>query len=334
MKRLLTVALLFLTIGIPGFSLTEKEIFQKYSQCVVKIKTETGTGTGFFVNQFGTLLTCSHVVSSQKEIWIEYQNKKYFGLIVADYKDLDQALVQILFEKDKPFPYVKFAKNPDSYQIDKLDSVISMGFPLGANDLNVNVGKISAKYISDNKNKMPIYQSDVVINPGNSGGPCFDLEGNVIGIATSKVDTEKIKNVSGMNFINSVNNIASNLLARPFLQSDFLNRTGTKDAYRIETYSDLFVDAIQFNKIFLKSEEVPKFIMYDWVGLSEEQYPICDYEKTINRFFMGNLIEQLYPLCSSSGKERAYYFMQRLATDYLGFEGSSTRYGNLIQEIK
>lgn len=185
-----------------------KDIEKEYSKAVVYVETEDangdkGSGSGFFINEYGSILTCHHVIEDAKKINVKWEGKNIAAYPLFVLENQDQAIIQI-YQKNTPYVKIQLPLN-----VERLDTVMVMGHPLGVEELNVNVGKISAIYeegLAENK-WLRIYQSDVVINPGNSGGPAFDEDGNVIGVATAKIDPEKYPGVTGMNFINWISEI-------------------------------------------------------------------------------------------------------------------------------
>ena len=174
MNRILALLCAF-ALGVAVHPYTEKEIVKLCSPSVVYIQTEGGSGTGFFINSQGYVLTCHHVVKDMKDIQVKYQGQAHKAELVSSYPDLDQAIVAIRLEGT---PYVRVKENQDPNSVSLSDQVVVMGFPLGIEQLNVNGGKISAVYPDQKVDT--IYQSDAVINPGNSGGPVFDMDGNAI----------------------------------------------------------------------------------------------------------------------------------------------------------
>lgn len=200
MKKAALVIILFGLLASQALSRDLKQIFQTNRGCVVKLETDHGSGTGFFINKFGTILTCYHVVENSKKINVRYGNERYEADLLNYWKEADQA---IFLTKISDTPYVKVNPGYDKMNEmlpSEMDPVLVMGFPLGMG-LSVNEGKISSIYQDGD---LITFQTDAAINPGNSGGPVFNNEGNVIGLATSKIDSEKVKNVSGMNYINSI----------------------------------------------------------------------------------------------------------------------------------
>ena len=185
-----------------AYALTEKEIYQQFGACTVRIVTDTGIGSGFFINSFGYIATCAHVVQEANRIQVDFQGQLRDCEIVVVKKEADQAVIRLRNPPSSGTPYVKVHQSYFFPNVDNLDNIIVMGFPLGISKLNVNIGRISAVY--EDETVQHIYQSDVTINPGNSGGPAFSMDGAVIGIATFKIDTSKIPNVSGMHFFHSI----------------------------------------------------------------------------------------------------------------------------------
>jgi hypothetical protein len=205
-KSNLLLGLVLLLISPDIYSQTMQQIFEENKSSVVMINTEyesgAGIGTGFFINEFATVLTCFHVVKDATNISVIYNNKAYEADILEYWTEQDVAL--LLCRIEERTPYVKVNPGYDhrnEYLPNILDPILAVGFPLGLG-LSANEGKISASYAySDDLPDLIVLQSDIAINPGNSGGPVFNDKGIVIGIAQSKINIEA---VSGMNFIYSI----------------------------------------------------------------------------------------------------------------------------------
>ena len=137
------------------------------------------SGTAFFINKKGNLLTNNHVVEGCKSQKINYFNKEYDVKIIASDATLDLALLKV---EVKPKSFISFSKDEPK----KRQTITAAGYPLGkflSDDLKINDGRISAlKGFENNSNEI---QHDIAINPGNSGGPIVNAKGQLVAIAVS-----------------------------------------------------------------------------------------------------------------------------------------------------
>jgi len=149
---------------------------------------ELETGSGFFVDNCGTIATNSHVVE-KNNYWIKWQDKKYFAQILATDKISDIAILKI---EEKNTPFIKLG---DSNKIKLGEEVIALGNVLG---LGPTVSKGIISGISKNIYALNepdektielrgVIQTDAAINPGNSGGPLVNLKGEAIGINAATI---------------------------------------------------------------------------------------------------------------------------------------------------
>ena len=134
-------------------------------------------GTGFFIDNNGHLLTCSHVVEHAVKLLItvpEKGNEEYETEIICIHPELDISLLKTNF-KNKDF-----LKLGNSDTIKNGQDVIALGYPLGQTKIKFTKGIISGL-----QNAM--IQTDTPLNPGNSGGPLLNNQGQVVGINTSAI---------------------------------------------------------------------------------------------------------------------------------------------------
>ena len=154
-------------------------------------ETGTSSGTAFFINNKGHLLTNNHVIEGCTLSKITYKNKDYETKLIATDQTLDLALLKA---EIKPKSYFAFAKD----EAKKLNKVYVAGYPLGkglSDDLKISSGIVSSlKGFEDNSNEIQI---DAPINPGNSGGPIINENGNLIAIAVSGLAKDQTE---GINF--------------------------------------------------------------------------------------------------------------------------------------
>jgi serine protease Do len=148
-------------------------------------KKVNSLGSGFIISKDGYIVTKYHVIENSEEIVANlYDGKKFKAKLVGFDKKTDLALLKISTSYD--LKYVKFG---DSSKSRIGDWVIVIGNPFGLGG-SVSVGIISANSRSIISGQgSDFIQTDAAINRGNSGGPLFNIQGEVIGIATAIFST-------------------------------------------------------------------------------------------------------------------------------------------------
>ena len=152
----------------------------------VKGSAGSGTGSGFFLDSDGFILTNNHVVESAARsgtITVELSDgKKYRAKLIGRDAPYDLAVLKI----DVVGAPTLQLGNSDTVQV--VDAVIAIGSPLGLSG-TVTSGIISSKNRavttgngSGESSFINALQTDAAINPGNSGGPLVDATGAVIGV--------------------------------------------------------------------------------------------------------------------------------------------------------
>jgi serine protease Do len=143
-------------------------------------KSDTeGIGTGFFINDDGYILTCSHVTENATKIWItipETGNEEYECDLISVHPEADLSLIKTKMHiSNKNRSYLKLG-NSDKLKTGQ--NVMAVGYPLGQNKLKITKGIISGR-------DGDAIQTDTAINPGNSGGPLVNDDMEVIGVNKS-----------------------------------------------------------------------------------------------------------------------------------------------------
>ncbi len=158
-----------------------KKFFNDHPQSQMKTHA---LGSGFIIDQDGSILTNNHVVEKASEIKIKTAaGKEYDAKVVGRDPKTDIALIKITTDAKLP----KAAKLGNSDAIRVGDWVIAVGNPFGLGN-TVTAGIISAKgRIIGAGPYDDFLQTDAAINPGNSGGPLFNMDGEVVGINTAIV---------------------------------------------------------------------------------------------------------------------------------------------------
>ena len=188
------------------------------------------------------LVTNTHVISGAKKVDVRLADgTKVPGEIVGSDTYSDIAVVKISSEKVSTV-----AEFGDSSQLAVGETAIAIGSPLGSEYANtVTQGIVSSlnRHVSlKSEDGQAIstnaIQTDTAINPGNSGGPLINIQGQVIGITSSKIASNGGTSVEGLGFAipaNDVKNIIKQLekdgkVTRPALGIHMVNLTNLSTA--------------------------------------------------------------------------------------------------------
>ncbi len=217
-----------------------------------------GSGTGFFINHTGNILSNNHVIDSCNVVKLHYKGKVTPVTILATDRSNDLSLMKTDIKPDDVFPVAIDDAN-------LLEDVYVAGFPFGkdvSSSVKVTKGVVSA--LTGIANNYSNIQIDAALQPGNSGGPIVNKKGNVVGVAVAKLDYKKILEMydtipEGTNFgiksstvhqfikANNVNSIQTN---RREMSTDDI---GAK-ILKATVYLDCFMTAQRYER--LKSKKV------------------------------------------------------------------------------
>jgi serine protease Do len=166
------------------------ELVHMLGEAVVQVRTPSGLGSGFILNEEGYLITNFHVIEGETQLTIEVYHDRNGQLdrrsykqvrIVAMNKFADLALLKI---EDKEAPKFKYVTMGNSDALAVGERVFAIGSPLGL-ERTVTEGIVSTK---TRQLAGELYlQTTTQINPGNSGGPLFNMTGEVIGVTNMKI---------------------------------------------------------------------------------------------------------------------------------------------------
>lgn len=145
------------------------------------------TGTGFFINRTGQLLTAAHV-ARDCTLLEAHQDDKTFAVTAKASSDLlDVAVLDSGRPREKPLVF------RDGQAIQLGESVTSVGYPLHGllgDSPNLTRGNVSAS--KGIRGSLGHFQFSAPIQPGNSGGPIVSDNGEVLGIAVSTLNAESL----------------------------------------------------------------------------------------------------------------------------------------------
>ena len=162
----------------PEESKTNRLMLESIQESLVRLKTEHGMATGFFVHEDGYVLTNAHVVADQVIL------EGFIGdsTVVSEFEryatgetlNLDLALIQYL--GDESFQVIPISeKDPELGE-----TIMTIGNPKNLG-LSVAKGTLSRKASNE-------YQLDISVNPGNSGGPVLNETGEFVGVISYLLD--------------------------------------------------------------------------------------------------------------------------------------------------
>lgn len=163
-------------------------LIQNSSESVVAIvgnykgKEFTAHGTGVVIKSGGVILTNAHVVTNIDNITVVFSNgESHSGQVQYIDATSDLAVVKVNKLGLKPLALAE----PGSMVAG--NAVIAIGTPLSLNMRNTATkGIISGVDVGVSDSFYPLIQTDAAINSGNSGGPLINMQGQVVGINSSK----------------------------------------------------------------------------------------------------------------------------------------------------
>jgi len=198
MKKITSLAIV-LFIGTITYSQSLSELYQIVNSSIVviktqsnisaglgdkkKVNTEEGLGSGVLISEDGLIWTASHVVHSAEKIAIKFTDGDiYEAEVLSTSPSADVAMIKIIGDFQIKNKYVATIGDSDLVTIGQ--DIFVIGSPLGI-EQTLTRGIVSGKITQGNLfSPIEFIQTDAAINPGNSGGPLFNMNGEVIGIAS------------------------------------------------------------------------------------------------------------------------------------------------------
>lgn len=250
-----------------------------------EIPPKRSQGTGFFIDNKGHILTCSHVVESSINIIIDIPNistEKFECELIHIVPKFDIALLRVKNYKNKHFLEIG-----DSNNLEIGNKVFAVGFPKSINSNGGNNIKYTLGIISGHQEGL--IQTDTSINSGNSGGPLFK-DNKVIGINSRKLVGENISNIGYAVPINYYNNIKIKnkiIIHRPLLNC-VINNTDKKITNHLTNTSGIYISKVFKNSIF---ENIKKeFILTKFDNCNIDNYGYLDKRWLGEKIHLKNIL--------------------------------------------
>ena len=138
-----------------------------------------GSGTGFFVNKEGYIVTNEHVAGICQSLASYINGQTHLFRIIALDKRNDLALLRGEYRN-------KTYLNINILGAEFGEDIMAFGFPLAENlSSSVKLTRGIVSSLSGPNNDISLIQIDAAIQPGNSGGPVLNYNGQVVGVASS-----------------------------------------------------------------------------------------------------------------------------------------------------
>lgn len=179
----------------------------------------SGSGSGFFVNSSGWVVTNAHVVEKCDRVTVEGYGDALIGAI-----DPTNDLAALKVQNSATTMPVTFRSKPPRLGED----IVVLGYPLSdllSSSIKITTGNINGTAGIGNDTRF--LQISAPIQPGNSGGPLVDRTGRVIGVNTATL-SRAVSEIIGHNTQN-VNFALRVSVLRTFLSAEGIVQVSTED---------------------------------------------------------------------------------------------------------
>ncbi len=172
-----------------------------------------GSGSGFYINSDGYMLTNYHVVEGCSYLSTFKMGEKVSLSLISSDPVNDLA---VLKSEQESLSYAQFRSGKG---LKRGDEITVIGYPLRgllSSDATATFGYVNAlRGMKDDSSRMQI---SAQIQAGNSGGPVLDNGGNIVGVVVSSVSDKYLYERSGT-IPQNANFAINGLFARTFLDA-------------------------------------------------------------------------------------------------------------------
>lgn len=192
-------------------------------------------GSGFIYSSDGLIVTNAHVVNKAEDgkvLVTMWDGKKKIGRVHSLDNKSDIALVKIMDVERDDLPTARIGSSSD---LRPGEFVVALGSPyLLSNSVSFGVVSAVARHSSElgAGSQREFIQTDTSVHTGNSGGPLVNIDGEVIGITTMKLD-----GVDGISFAIPIDTaqliirqlLTSKKVVRPYIGISFAHFIPDRD---------------------------------------------------------------------------------------------------------
>jgi len=157
--------------------------------------TKLELGSGWILDEKGIIVTNNHVIEGSSVIYVELYDRTEYKVesFNAD-RVTDIAVLKI-----KPKVKLKSLPVADTSNLKEGKWVLVMGNPVGKG-ISAKQGIISRLGVTMSFTSEQVYsnliETSAAMNPGNSGGPLINLDGEIVGINTLKIDETGVEGMA------------------------------------------------------------------------------------------------------------------------------------------
>jgi putative serine protease PepD len=168
-----------------------RAVYDRASRAVVSVQRDSGAGSGFVIDDDGTIVTNAHVVGAARDVTVRFgeHGKRIDARVTGRDPSSDLAVLKI--DPDDAGRRLTALPLADSGRVKVGQVAVAIGNPFRL-PLTATAGIVSAvgrQIDAPNGFSIPdAIQTDAAINPGNSGGPLLDEIGRVVGV-NSQIET-------------------------------------------------------------------------------------------------------------------------------------------------
>lgn len=246
------------------------------------------TGSAFFINDSGQLITNAHVVEQAQAVSIQIPSlgKRRFDVTILGISpERDLALLEVkpaeleaikkALGKDK-LPYMLMG---NSDHIHRADKIMALGYPLGQQGLKSTTGVVSGR---EHIQGQHFIQISAPLNKGNSGGPSLNSSGEVVGVNSAGIaNAQNVGYIIPSNdvqlFLRQIRDLLPSqspiLLRKPYLGVIFTSASDSLTAYlKNPPPGGLYVVEVYKGSPLQKAGVQPGDMMYEINGHAIDMY--------------------------------------------------------------
>ena len=189
-------------------------------------------GSGFFVTADGYAVTNEHVLRGPRSLWVRIGGKDLPLQVVDVDAANDLALIKVeTVSRPIPIALGEPAKGED---------VTALGYPIVramGTELKATFGRINA--LSGLRGDARHLQIDTPLQPGNSGGPVLNGRGEVVGVATSTLNTVRAVRLTGGALPQNINYAVKSAYIVPLLERNIAGKWRRGGGIRFASTAEL-----------------------------------------------------------------------------------------------